>query len=111
MKKLLAVIVIVALVFAVRVFAQSIPTSTLSTDCTTAYVSATNTDSGQWTSGEINQQIAVATQDEINLRQKLVQDDVTLGLYVPLQMAITQCIAQQNAQTNSVTNSVNSTGD
>ena len=46
--------------------------------------------------------------DEINLRQKLVQDDVTLGLYVPLQQAIAQCIPQLNVVTNSVvTNSGN----
>ena len=109
MKKLIftAIIGITFGLWLVKSLAQAVPTSTISADCTTAYVSATNTDSGQWTSGEINRQIAVATQDEINLRQKLVQDDVTLGLYLPLQQAISQCIAQLNATSNSITNSVN----
>ena len=110
MKKLIftAIIGIAFGLWLVKSLAQAIPTSTISADCTTAYVSATNTDSGQWTSGEINRQIDVATQDEINLRQKLVQDDVTLGLYVPLQQEIAQCVTQLNVVTNSVvTNSGN----
>ena len=104
-KKILATIIGITFgLWLVKSLAQVVPTSTISADCTTAYVSATNTDSGQWTSGEINRQIGVATQDEINLRQKLVQDDVTLGLYVPLQQAISACLSAQANSVNATNN-------
>jgi len=83
-----------------------IPTSYISSDCSTAYVNSINpstnqVDTSTYSSAQINAAIAMAQTAENKLRQQIAQDDVTIDLYLPLQYGIAECLAnQQSNQAN-----------
>ena len=102
---ILSIIIFISALISVKAFCQ-IPSSSVSDDCKIAYVNAINpntgsTDTSTYTSAQINKAISTAQYDETIKRQAIAQDDVTLGLYIPLQQAIQSCI---NATTNSTVN-------
>jgi len=105
---------IVVLLFGVKAFCQ-IPSSSISSDCSSAQVNAINpytgsTDRSTYTYAQINQAIRIANADRNIKSQGIAQDDVTLGLYLPLQQAIQSCLSNLNISTNTQTETSTSTG-
>lgn len=107
-ENIITVLIVIGVVFGLYTYAKAqIPTSSISDDCSTAYVNATNpmgsVDTSEYSSIQINQAILRATTDEAGLRQRIAQDDVTLGLFYPLKQAIAQCMTNQQSNQSNAT--------